>query len=138
MINESFAVRSVYDVVHYYNIKVIDKNREKVEFISWQGLRWELRIKYDWYFKYRAALMQVKYPKFEVQIFSGKEPATGKSLEEIRQLRIRAKKAKITEFSNKLKKLENDWSSVYPIEILPDYHKSVQKLKRLEFELLAL
>jgi hypothetical protein len=88
---------NVLDVVHWFNIKVIDNKREIVEFISWSGMKWELRLKYDWYFKYRAALLQVKYPKFEVKIYWGNEPATGKNLEEIKRGKIRAKKSKLTE-----------------------------------------
>lgn len=129
---------SVDDVVHWYNIKVINNKRDIVEFYSWSGLRWELRIKYNWYFRYRAALLQVKYPKFEVQTFWGNELATGKTLEEIRQSKIRSKKSKITEYKNKLKKAELSWSSLFPIEDDIDYQRAVEKIKQLEFELLSL
>lgn len=129
---------SVSDVVHWFNIKVINHRREIVEFLSWSGLKWELRLKYDWYFKYRAALLQVKYPKFEVQTNWGNEPATGKTLEEIRQGKIRAKKAKITEYKNKLEKAKSNWSSLFPIEDDIDYQRAVEKIKRLEFELQSL
>ena len=125
---------SVSDVVHWFNIKVINK-REIVEFQSWSGLKWKLRLKYDWYFKYRAALLQVKYPKFEVQTYWGNEPATGKTLEEIRNAKIRAKKSKITEYKNKLEKTKTTWSSLFPIEDDIDYQRAVEKINRLEFEL---
>jgi len=131
----SGVVLSVSDVVHWFNIKVINHKRDIVEFLSWSGLKWELRLKYDWYFKYRAALLQVKYPKFEVQTYWGNEPATGKTLEEIRQGKIRAKKSKITEYKNKLKKAELNWSSLFPIQDDIDYQRAVEKIKRLEFEL---
>jgi hypothetical protein len=129
---------SVSDVVHWFNVKVINNRREIVEFLSWSGLKWELRLKWDWYFKYRAALLQVKYPKFEVQTYWGNEPATGKTLEEIRQGKIRAKKSKITEYKNKLKKAELNWSSLFPIEEDIDYKRAVEKINRLEFELRSL
>lgn len=129
---------SVSDVVHWYNIKVINHSREIVEILSWSGLKWELRLKYDWYFKYRAALLQVKYPRYEVQSYWGNEPATGKTLEEIRQSKIRAKKAKITEYKNKLKKAKLNWSSLFPIEDDIYYQKAVEKINRLEFELRSL
>lgn len=142
--NENPALRvgavssSVADVVHWFNIKVINNKREIVEFVSWSGLKWELRLKYDWYFKYRSALLQVKYPKFQVYTYWGNEPATGKTLEEIRQGKIRAKRSKITEYKNKLKKAELSWSSLFPIEDDIDYQRAVQKIKQLEFELLSL
>ena len=128
---------SVSDVVHWFNIKVINK-REIVEFQSWSGLKWKLRLKYDWYFKYRAALLQVKYPKFEVQTYWGNEPATGKTLEEIRNAKIRAKKSKITEYKNKLEKATTTWSSLFPIEDDIDYQRAVEKINRLEFELMSI
>lgn len=129
---------SAFDVVHWLNVKVINHKRETVEFLSWSGMKWELRLKYNWYFKYRAALLQVKYPKFEVQIYWGNGPATGKTLEEIRQGKIRAKKSKITEYKNKLKKAELNWSSLFPIEDDFDYQRAVDKIKRLENELLSI
>jgi hypothetical protein len=129
---------NVSDVVHWYNIKVMNNKREVVEFLFWSGLRWELRIKYNWYFQYRAALLQVKYPKFEINSYWGNEPAKGKTLEEIRENKIRAKKSKITEYKNKLKKAELNWSSLFPIEEDIDYKKAVEKIKRMEFELLSI
>jgi hypothetical protein len=133
--NNVSKVNSVYDVVHWFNIKVIDQKRHTVEFISWSGLKWGLRLKYDWYFKYRAALLQVKYPKMEVQITWGNENATGKTLEEIRQDKIRAKKSKITQYKNKLEKAKANWKSIYPIEDFIEYKRAVNKIKSLEFEL---
>ena len=135
---DKIAYNNAYDRVHWFNIKVINEKRETIEFLSWSGLKWELRIKYDWYFKYRAALLQVKYPKYEVQTYWGNQPATGKTLEEIRQDKIRSKKAKITEYKNKLKKAESSWSYLFPIEDDSDYQRAVEKIKRLEFELQSL
>jgi len=129
---------NVSDVVHWYSIKVIDQNRTIVEFLSWSGLKWDLRLKYNWYFRYRAALLQVKYPRFEVQVYWGNEPATGKTLEEIRQSKLKAKKAKITGYKNKLEKAKANWSSIFPIEDDVDYQRAVDKISRLEFELRSL
>lgn len=132
------ADQSVSDVVHWFCVKVINDRREIVDFLSWSGLKWDLRLKYNWYFKYRAALLQVKYPRFEVQAYWGNEPAAGKTLEEIRQAKIRAKKSKITQYKNKLKKAKLNWSSLFPIEDDIDYKRAVEKINRLEFELSSL
>jgi hypothetical protein len=123
------------EVVHYYHIKVIDKNRDPVETLSWKGLRFELRCKYDWYFKYRAALLQVKYPRLEVQVWWGHEPATGKTLEQILRDKLRAKKAKITEYKNKIQKARENWNSIFPIEEDVFYQKALGKISKHEFEL---
>ncbi len=132
------AGSSVSDVVHWFNIKVIGERREVVEYLSWSGLVWELRLKYDWYFKYRAALLQVKYPRFEVQTAWGNEPAAGKTLEKIRRDKISGKKATITKHKNSLKKAKDNWVSLFPIEDDPVYQRAVEKIDRLEFELQSL
>lgn len=129
---------SVSDVVHYFNIKVLNEKRDIIEFISWSGLKWNLRLKYDWYFKYRAALFQVKYPKFEIQTFWGNEPATGKTLEEIAQSKIRGRKAVLTKNKNLLIKAKKNWNSLFPIEDDPDFKRAVNKIKKLELELESL
>lgn len=131
-------VKNISDRVHYFNIKVINGNREIVEYLSWSGLRFDLRMKYDWYFKYRAALVQVKYPKFQVDVFWGSEPAQGKTLWQIRQGRIRAKKAKVTEIKNKLQRAKDNWSSLFPIEDDPTYQRAIEKLRVVEKELTEL
>ncbi|HLW38896.1 MAG TPA: hypothetical protein VKX31_00800 [Brumimicrobium sp.] len=128
-------VKNIADRVHYFNIKAIANNRETVEFLSWSNLRWELRLKYDWYFKYRAALLQVKYPKFDIQIFWGNEPAQGKMLAMIQQGKIKAKRAKITEIKNKLEKAKKNWCSLFPIEDDPTYQRAIEKLQGVETEL---
>jgi hypothetical protein len=141
--------KNVSDVVHWYNIRVINAKREKVDFLSWSGLRWELRLKYDWYFQYRAALLQVKYPRYEVQTIWGKEPATGKTLEEIRKGKISSKKAQITKAKNNLsgylgefEHYKKSYIEIFPIEdqlkyqeFLPNIILLKDKVKRLEFEL---
>lgn len=129
-------MKNAFDVVHYFNIKAKNENRETIEFLSWSGLRFDLRMKYDWYFKYRAALLQVKYPKFQIDVFWGNEPAQGKTLEQIQQGRIRAKKAKITEIKNKLQRAKENWSCLFPIEEDVIYRKAVAKVNRLELELI--
>lgn len=131
-------VKNISDRVHYFNIKAINGNREIVEFLSWSGLRFDLRMKYDWYFKYRAALVQVKYPKFQVDVFWGNEPAQGKTLEQIQQGRIRAKKGKVNEIKNKLEKARLNWCSLFPIEDDPTYQRAIEKLRVVEKELTEL
>lgn len=131
-------VKSTFEVVYYFNIQVLNPKRDIVEHLSWSGLKWELRLKYNWYFKYRAALIQVKYPKFEVQIFMGNEPAQGKTLQQLEQSKIKSKKAKITEYKNKLQKAKESWSSFFPIEEDELYKKAANKINRLELELISL
>lgn len=152
-INKSEVLNSnLSNFVNWYTIKVINNKREIVEYLSFSGLKWELRLKYDWYFKYRSALFQVQYPKFEVQNYWGKEPAKGKTLEEIRSVKISSKKATITKAKNNLsgylKEFENyklNYAELFPItekiqyqEFLKNIELLNQKINRLEFELRTL
>jgi hypothetical protein len=120
------------DRVFWFSIKVINRNRECVEFLSWQGLRFELRMKYDWYFKYRAALLQVKYPRFEVQTFSGNEPATGITFEQIQENKIRALRAQITKIDNRIHQGRKAWNSLFPFEEDIAYQMAMAKRWTLE------
>jgi hypothetical protein len=145
-------ITNISDVTHWFKIKVINQKREIVELVLWDGLRWELRLKYDWYFQYRAALLQVKYPKLEVIKTFGKEAATGKTLEEIRNRKISSKKAQITKAKNNLsgylgefEKYKETYIEIFPIEdqlkykeFLPNIGLLKDKVKRLEFELRTL
>ncbi|HPV55484.1 MAG TPA: hypothetical protein PKW61_00030 [Tenuifilaceae bacterium] len=133
-----FQQNKEYFVLHYFTIKVLDKSRNSVEFLKWANLRFELRVKYDWYFKYRAALLQIKYPKHTVQTHWGSEPALGKFLENLKRNKIIAKKRKITEFENKLKLAEKNWNSLFPIHEDIFYQKATAKIERLKKELVLL
>lgn len=141
-------MQSTQDVIHWVKIVVFDKRRVKVYSLIWKGLIWELRIKYDWYFKYRAALCQVKNPKCEVQFTWGNEPATGKTLEEITRTKRIVHKAKITKSKNKLSEFisqfdeyKSKYCGLFPIETQDEYKIYVSsielaeaKIKKLENE----
>lgn len=124
-----------YDVVHWFSIKVLNHKREVIEFYLWDNLRFKLRIKYDWYFKYRAALLQVKHPRFKVETCWGNKPAIGKTLLQFKKDKIKSKKSKITEYKNKLNLAKQNWISLFPIEDDPFYQKAEMKINRLENEL---
>jgi len=129
---------NILDVVHYYSIKVYDDKRNLIEFFLWSGMKWNIRIKYDWYFNYRAALLQVKYPKYKILTSMGNEPASFKTLLEIKNSKIIRKKAKITELKNKLKKAIDKWDCLFPIEEDIFYQQAVKKIAKLEFELTSI
>jgi hypothetical protein len=135
----SNTINSLALNAHYFIIKVYkNKPRELIEVIKWVNLRIDIRMKYDWYFKYRAALLQIKYPKYTVETIFGYQPATGKTAEQLKLNLIKAKKAKITAYKNKLKKAEETWDSLFPISEDFFYKKAVEKINRLQFELNAL
>ena len=88
---------------YYYIIKVYTKlGGDLVELKRWDNLRFDTRIKYDWYFTYRAALLQVKYPKYLVNCKWGHEPATAKTLEQLKARKVTNLKSRITKYKNRL------------------------------------
>jgi hypothetical protein len=128
-----------YDAVHTYTYWVVIRayatpGRQQRHCLRWLGLTWEVRCKWAWYFRYRTALLQVQHPRLEVEMTWGKTPkANYEELERVNN--IRAKKAKITETSNKLAKAREGWKQLFPIETHPSYQKAMAKLERLKAEL---
>jgi hypothetical protein len=120
-------------MVYCVQVKMILPNRDIVS-LSWEDLPFPIRMKYDWYFKYRAALLQVENPRATVQIFSWKGHAEGRSEINIIAGRMRAKKAKVTEYRNKLARAEKAWTDLFPIQEDPLYIKALAKVERLEHE----
>lgn len=95
-----------------------------------------IRNKYDWYFRYRAALFQVKHPKSLVEIASGiheKDERT-KTLEQYK-FKIQGKRAAITKVKNAIEQTEQVWDQLFPLEEYEPYQKALAKLERLEAEL---
>ena len=130
---------SVQDVVHWFVIHGYEQRGNGVsEAVKWEGLRWELRQKYDWYFKYRAALMQVQHPKWDIDMHWGNEPAVGKTLIQIIEQKISSKQANVTKIKNNIELAKKHWNTMFPIEEEEDYKKAVLKLAKNEFELLTL
>jgi hypothetical protein len=126
---------NVNERVHWVLVRVTTKlGGELVEWIKWEGLPWAVRCKWDWYFKYRAALLQVKYPRYEVQRTWGNAPATGKTLRQLLMQKISAKKGQVTKFRSLLHQARMNWTELFPIEDEPDYRKAVAKVARLESE----
>ena len=124
------------EVVHWVTIKVrVKPGGELVEFLHWSGLKWKLRLKWDWYFNYRAALAQVQHPKYGVEYTWGHKPAKGKSLDEIRKVKIISKKAQISKYENLLLKAKQNWNQLFPIEDDEMYRRAVAKVDRLKCEL---
>lgn len=130
------AYSNMNEVVHWVTITVKDRpGGEVIEFLTWSGLKWELRLRYDWYFRYRAALAQVKHPKFEVEFRWGHEPATGKTLVEIQKAKTSAKRGLLSKYENLLMKAEQNWDQLFPIQEDEIYKRAAAKVERLKKEL---
>lgn len=130
-----FNFDELYYQQYYFVIKVINQSREVVELLRWDDMRFEVYCKWSWYFKYRAALLQVKYPKFDVVLTGGKEPAVGRTREQLLKNKVISKKAQLSKFKNKLKKFEDSYNELFPITEREDYIKCKEIIKKLEIEL---
>ena len=116
-------------------VKVYDLNRFIIEVLRWDSLPFKLRMKYNWYFEYRAALLKVKYPKYEVRLVSFDEKASGKIVLSENENLVISKKRTLSKYFNKLKAFEKDYVSLFPINEDPEYLKALAKVQRLEQEL---
>lgn len=128
----------------WYKILVFTKpGGDLVEHKLWKDLRFDIRMKYNWYFKYRAALLRVKYPKFYIDQRWGKEEINEMSPKQQIEYRDKrrkiAVKRKITRFRNAITVYETEEK----LKLIPDFNnpkylRTIEKLKEYENELLQL
>lgn len=103
------------------------------------GLTYELINKYMQYFRYRAALVQVKHPKQHVEIRTfSHEPKSVDAELQFTKNKLRAAKAKLTEWSNKVSKYKFAWCSLYPIEDDAAYQKAMLKIEKQKNRIIEL
>lgn len=123
------------ELKYWYLIKVKTKmGGDTVEILRWENHRQHTFNRFRWYFKYRAALIQIKYPKYEVDCTWGNDFRL-RTPEEAMKDKIIGKKATLTKYRNLLKKAEDSWVDLFPIDSNPDYIKAVNKINRLQLEL---
>ena len=117
-------------------VRVRDLNIcQTIDFLKWEGFTLAQLVKWSWYFRYREALMVIKYPRCEVTLTKGQQEPSERTAENIFKNRLRAKKAKITEIKNKIAWVENEWDELFPVETDELYQRAKAKLARLEYEL---
>lgn len=97
---------NVGEVVHWVCIKAYTKQGAsgvEIDHLHWYAMSFEVRTKWNWYFNYRAALMQVHHPKAYIDYRWGhEEPKTEHDTVLLLKRQITSKKRKITEIKNKL------------------------------------
>lgn len=127
---------SVFNV--YLKVRTKRANGENIAFHKWEDLTLQLLVRYDWYFKYRAALYQVKYPKAFVEYSRFKHEAKGNQLQIALRNRWIAKKRKVTEWTNRIARAEAEYNELFPIEEHKVYIKAVAKLAKLKLEFIEM
>ena len=107
----------------------------KPTIIRWDDLPWAVRTKWDWYFKYRAALAQVQNPRAEITVTWGNAEPDTRTRERIRTEQISRQQAKVTKVQNQVNLARANWNDLMPIEEHPHYIKAMAKLDALKAEL---
>jgi hypothetical protein len=125
----SKAIDNAYVRVHW--VKIICRTKmagDVVEVLKWSQLPWHTRLRFDWYFKYRAALLQVKYPQYHVEHHWGNEQPTSVQLAQAQKYALSNARAQVTKIQNAIDKYVANWNSMFPYEDEPDYKKALGKL----------
>ena len=130
------------DFTCWVQIKVVTRlGGDLIERLFWEGLPFHTRCKFDWYFKYRAALLQVKYPKYYVDYAWGNQKKQDyarirlSNLIKAKRRSITLQKSKIEHYTNAIQQAKNQWSMLFDIESDPSYIIAVSQLKNLEQKL---
>ena len=98
------------------------------EVYRWNNYKFNQFIKWKWYFEYRVALLRVKYPRNHIDARQFDEPLTYKTKMEILKSKISSQKGQVTKIKNAIKKYEQHWDELFPIEEDLNYIKAKNKL----------
>lgn len=120
-----------------YSIWIVEKTLSGpvTAHCEWTGLALPMLVKYKWYFKYRASLLQIAHPKkhFFFTINRTFETADQrKALIQTITNKLRNAKSKLTQATTKLNLIKSGWNELFPVEQHPDYKKVEQELERRE------
>ena len=105
------------------------------EVYRWDSFKFSQFVKWKWYFEYRVALLRVKYPRNHIDARQFDEPLTQKTKMEILKAKISSQKAQVTKIKNAIKKYEQHWDELFPIEDDIMYNKALNKLEIAKKEL---
>lgn len=117
------------------------KTQASAETVYFQtDMEFTFLMRWMWYFKYRAALFQVRNPRWYVEFRHDSYEHVPEPELVAKQLRdkITGKKAAITKVRNQLRLAKENWMYLFPIEDDDHYQKCVRKCVQLEGELACL
>lgn len=89
-------------------------------------------FKWEWFFRYRAALYQIETPKIPIG-FKCAPYTIGRTREEVLKIkhnRMIADKRMITKLDNELKNVIENWSELWPIDQHPKWGKTIEKIEK--------
>lgn len=106
-----------------------------IDSLVYENLRFEIVMKFKWFFEYRAALMKVKNPKSYVDLKITKSNAEGQKMIDILKNRTPSKLGQVTKVKNAIEKYAREWNSLFPIDEDQYYQKAIKKLEMKKMEL---
>lgn len=123
--------------LHKVVIKLYEKSYETGNYIivrKWEDFQFNQVSKWNWYFRYIAAKIQIEHPHRLVELSHVKYEVEdqNKKAQQILTNRLRSAKSKLTEWNNKIKQFESSYNEIFPINEHPVYRKAKQKIKEKE------
>lgn len=129
-------IDSTYSKLYWYKISVKPKQSlDPIKVLIWKDMRFDIRTKYDWYFKYRASLLQVQHPKMFIQVDFGSDEASTKTRTYTLKNLIINRKAQVTKWQNNIEQFKRNWNSLFPLNEDQSYKAALAKLEQKQFEL---
>lgn len=124
-------------------LKTKKHNGDTLETLLWDDMELDFRNRWEWYFRYRASLLQVQNPKFYVETHRGYHDAssllTEKILAKRKKNKITTCKRMITQFSNAIEEYKSiESNKLIPNWNHPKYLKCLKKLEEYKKELKTL
>lgn len=132
-------VKHIGSRMYFVKICIRERGTGQTTYALYDNLNWTLRLKYDWFFKYKAALCQIENPRKEVLYFEGHRQHTeqDKSRKEVKDkanqsmLKTRYKN-KLQVYIAKFEDYKRAYSGLFPIEDEPAYNTYLQNIQAAE------
>ena len=98
----------------------------------WDGYSYECFNKWQWYFRYRQALLQVQYPKRYVELVTFNYEYIAPKEQQLKRLKDKLTSAKAlhTSWMRKMELAKEHWNEIFPIEEHPDYIRAMAKVQQ--------
>lgn len=131
---------SANDYLHWVKISIKDEKYNEYPSLLWSGLPFHTRNKFDWYFKYRAALIIVNNPRFKVEITWGHKLNISLQEKERKDKvnAVRSSKALITKYTKQINEYVRNYNEIFPIEEDQRYQKAMCRLNQVKAKLIEL
>lgn len=97
---------------------------------TWDNYPFALFMKWKWYFRYRAAQLQVQHPKQAVEIIEFHWNLSEKEIEKIAyRNKLIAAKANLTKWQKKVDVFVKNWDLLFPYQDEPSYQATMTRIE---------